>query len=115
MSLTPCRECTRLISTLAETCPGCGAPLKNPVYNQLPKVGDTFDGIITEIKEFGAFVEFMPGQQGLLHISEISWKRLETMEGIFNKGDIVKVKLVAQDPNSGKFKLSHKQTIPRIL
>jgi polyribonucleotide nucleotidyltransferase len=55
----------------------------------------------------------MPGKQGLLHISEISWKRLESMEGIFNEGDVVKVKLVGLDPKTGKFKLSHKVLLPK--
>jgi polyribonucleotide nucleotidyltransferase len=55
----------------------------------------------------------MPGKQGLLHISEISWKRLETMDGIYNEGDVVKVKLVGLDPKTGKFKLSHKVLLPR--
>jgi polyribonucleotide nucleotidyltransferase len=55
----------------------------------------------------------MPGKQGLLHISEISWSRLETMDGIFKEGDMVKVKLVGLDPKTGKFKLSHKALIPR--
>ena len=57
------------------------------------------------IKEFGAFVEFMPGKQGLLHISEISWSRLESMDGLFKEGDVVKVKLVGLDPKTGKFKI----------
>ena len=50
----------------------------------------------------------MPGKQGLLHISEISWKRLETMEGVLKEGDVVKVKLIGLDPKTGKFKLSRK-------
>lgn len=79
----------------------------------VPEVGDVYEGPIKGIKEFGAFVEFMPGKQGLLHISEISWSRLETMDGIFNEGDMVKVKLVGLDPKTGKFKLSHKALIPR--
>jgi polyribonucleotide nucleotidyltransferase len=74
----------------------------------VPEIGDEYDGVVKGVKEFGAFVEFMPGKQGLLHISEISWKRLETMEGIFNEGDTVKVKLIGLDPKTGKFKLSHK-------
>jgi len=79
----------------------------------VPEIGDVYDGIVKGIKEFGAFVEFMPGKQGLLHISEISWKRLETMDGIFKEGDEVKVKLVGLDPKTGKFKLSHKALLPR--
>jgi polyribonucleotide nucleotidyltransferase len=79
----------------------------------VPEIGDEYEGIVKGVKEFGAFVEFMPGKQGLLHISEISWKRLETMEGIFNEGDTVKVKLIGLDPKTGKFKLSHKVLLPR--
>jgi polyribonucleotide nucleotidyltransferase len=79
----------------------------------VPEVGDVYEGPIKGIKEFGAFVEFMPGKQGLLHISEISWSRLETMDGIFKEGDMVKVKLVGTDPKTGKFKLSRKALMPR--
>jgi polyribonucleotide nucleotidyltransferase len=79
----------------------------------VPEIGDEYEGVVKGVKEFGAFVEFMPGKQGLLHISEISWKRLETMEGIFNEGDMVKVKLIGLDPKTGKFKLSHKVLLPR--
>lgn len=79
----------------------------------VPQIGDVYEGPVKGIKEFGAFVEFMPGKQGLLHISEISWKRLETMEGLFNEGDMVKVKLVGLDPKTGKFKLSRKVLMPR--
>ena len=79
----------------------------------VPEIGDEYEGVVKGVKEFGAFVEFMPGKQGLLHISEISWKRLETMEGIFNEGDTVKVKLIGLDPKTGKFKLSHKVLLPR--
>ncbi len=79
----------------------------------VPQVGDVYEGPVKGIKEFGAFVEFMPGKQGLLHISEISWKRLETMDGLFKEGDMVKVKLVGLDPKTGKFKLSRKVLMPK--
>ncbi|MDQ6845285.1 MAG: polyribonucleotide nucleotidyltransferase [Bacteroidota bacterium] len=79
----------------------------------VPEVGDVYEGTVRGIKEFGAFVEFLPGKQGLLHISEIMWKRLESMEGVLNEGDKVKVKLVGVDPKSGKFKLSRKALIPK--
>lgn len=79
----------------------------------VPQVGDVYEGPIKGIKEFGAFVEFMPGKQGLLHISEISWKRLESMDGLFKEGDMVKVKLVGLDPKTGKFKLSRKVLMPK--
>ncbi|MEO8820387.1 MAG: polyribonucleotide nucleotidyltransferase [Ginsengibacter sp.] len=79
----------------------------------VPEIGDVFEGTVKGIKEFGAFVEFLPGKQGLLHISEIMWKRLENMDNIFQEGDKVKVKLVGVDPKSGKFKLSRKALLPR--
>ena len=79
----------------------------------VPVVGDTYEGTVKSIKEFGAFVEFLPKKEGLLHISEISWKRLETMEGVFKEGDKVKVKLLDIDPRTGKFKLSRKALMPR--
>jgi len=62
---------------------------------------------------YGAFVEFMPGKQGLLHISEISWSRIETMDGIFEEGQKVKVKLIGVDERNGKFKLSRKVLMDR--
>lgn len=62
---------------------------------------------------YGAFVEFLPGKQGLLHISEVSWKRLETLDGVLNEGDKVKVRLTGTDPKTGKFKLSRKVMLPK--
>lgn len=79
----------------------------------VPEVGDEFDATVKSIKEFGAFVEFLPGKQGLLHISEIMWKRLESMEGVLNEGDKVKVKIIGVDPKTGKFKLSRKVLLPK--
>ena len=79
----------------------------------VPQVGDVYDATVKSIKEFGAFVEFMPGKEGLLHISEITWKRLETMDGVLKEGEKIKVKLVGLDPRTGKFKLSRKVLIPR--
>ncbi|MFT4203093.1 MAG: polyribonucleotide nucleotidyltransferase [Chitinophagaceae bacterium] len=79
----------------------------------VPEVGTVYDGTIKSVKEFGAFVEFLPKKEGLLHISEISWSRLESMEGIYKEGDPVKVKLIGIDGKTGKFKLSHKALLPR--
>ncbi|HAO47594.1 MAG TPA: polyribonucleotide nucleotidyltransferase [Chitinophagaceae bacterium] len=79
----------------------------------VPVVGETYEGTVKSIKEFGAFVEFLPKKEGLLHISEISWKRLETMNGVFKEGDKVKVKLLDVDPKTGKFKLSRKVLLPK--
>ena len=79
----------------------------------VPEIGTIYDGTVKSIKEFGAFVEFLPKKEGLLHISEISWKRLETMEGVMKEGDKIQVKLMDIDPKTGKFKLSRKALIPR--
>ena len=74
----------------------------------VPQVGEVYEAKVKTIQPYGAFVEFLPKKEGLLHISEISWKRLESMEGIFKEGDTVKVKLIGLDPKTGKFKLSRK-------
>lgn len=79
----------------------------------VPEVGAEYEGVVKGIKEFGAFVEFMPGKQGLLHISEIMWKRLDTMDNVLNEGDHVKVKLIGVDPKTGKYKLSRKALLPK--
>ncbi len=79
----------------------------------VPQVGDVYEAKVKSIMPYGAFVEFLPGKQGLLHISEVSWKRLETLEGVLNEGDVVKVKLTGTDPKSGKFKLSRKILLPK--
>lgn len=79
----------------------------------VPEVNTVYTGTVKSIKEFGAFVEFLPKKEGLLHISEISWNRLETMDGIFKEGQQIEVKLVGIDPKTGKFKLSHKALLPR--
>lgn len=79
----------------------------------VPVVGDVYEATVKSIMPFGAFVEFLPGKQGLVHISEVSWKRLETLDGVLKEGDKVKVKLIGTDPKSGKFKLSRKVLIPK--
>jgi polyribonucleotide nucleotidyltransferase len=79
----------------------------------VPEVGEVYEGKVKSIMPFGAFVEFMPGKDGLLHISEIKWERLETMEGVLEVGEEVKVKLIEVDKKTGKFRLSRKVLIPR--
>lgn len=78
-----------------------------------PEVGETYESTVKSIMPYGAFVEFMPGKQGLLHISEVSWKRLENLDGVMKEGDKVKVKLTGTDPKTGKFKLSRKVLMPK--
>ncbi len=79
----------------------------------MPEVGEEYESKVKSIMPYGAFVEFMPGKQGLLHISEVSWKRLENLDGILKEGDTVKVKLVGVDHKTGKFKLSRKALMPK--
>ena len=79
----------------------------------LPEVGEIYEGKVKNIQAFGAFVEFLPGKDGLLHISEISWDRIETMDGVFKEGDKVQVKLVEVDKKTGKFRLSAKALLPK--
>jgi len=80
----------------------------------IPEVGETYIGKVKSIMSYGAFVEFLPGKEGLLHISEIEWKRTESMEqtGI-KEGDMIEVKLLDIDEKTGKFKLSRKALLPR--
>ncbi len=80
----------------------------------VPEVGEVYTGKVRSVMPYGAFVEFMPGRDGLLHISEIDWKRFETMEetGI-QEGDEIDVKLLDIDPKTGKFKLSHRVLIEK--
>lgn len=78
-----------------------------------PEIGETYTGKVKNIQPFGAFVEFMPGKDGLLHISEIKWERLESMEGVLEPGEEIMVKLIDVDKKTGKFKLSRKVLLPK--
>ncbi|MDR0995441.1 MAG: polyribonucleotide nucleotidyltransferase [Tannerella sp.] len=80
----------------------------------VPEVGEVYEGKISSIMPYGAFVEFMPGKDGLLHISEMDWKRLETVEETgLKEGDTIQVKLLDIDPKTGKFKLSRRALLPK--
>ncbi|MFB9862121.1 polyribonucleotide nucleotidyltransferase [Rufibacter immobilis] len=79
----------------------------------VPEVGEVYTGKVKSIQPYGAFVEFMAGKDGLLHISEVKWERLESMEGVLELGEEIKVKLVDIDPKTGKFKLSRKALLPK--
>jgi polyribonucleotide nucleotidyltransferase len=78
-----------------------------------PEVGDTYTATVKNITNYGAFVEFLPGKEGLLHISEIAYERLPSMDGVFEVGDTVDIKLIGVDPRSGKFRLSRKALLPK--
>jgi len=80
----------------------------------VPEVGKTYQGTVRSVMPYGAFVEFMPGKDGLLHISEIDWKRFETIEETgLKEGDTIDVKLLEIDPKTGKFRLSHRDLLPK--
>ncbi|MBR6176700.1 MAG: polyribonucleotide nucleotidyltransferase [Bacteroidales bacterium] len=78
-----------------------------------PEVGETYKGKVTSIQSFGAFVEILPGKEGLLHVSEIDWKRIENVEDVLHEGDEIEVKLLEVDKKSGKLRLSHRELLPK--
>jgi len=78
-----------------------------------PEIGEIYTGKVKNIMPFGAFIEFMPGKDGLLHISEIKWERIENMDGVLEAGEEIQVKLVDIDKKTGKFRLSRKVLLPK--
>ncbi|MCF6353135.1 MAG: polyribonucleotide nucleotidyltransferase [Cyclobacteriaceae bacterium] len=79
----------------------------------MPEEGEEYDGVVKSVVPFGAFIEFMPGKEGLLHISEIKWERIEKMDGVLAVGEDIRIKLIGVDPKSGKFRLSRKVLLPK--
>ncbi|MCS6981034.1 MAG: polyribonucleotide nucleotidyltransferase [Flavobacteriales bacterium] len=79
----------------------------------VPEIGETYEGKVVSNVPFGSFIEFLPGKQGLCHISELDWKRVDSADDVVKVGDTVKVKLIGTDEKTGKFKLSRKALLPR--
>ncbi len=79
----------------------------------VPEVGEVYRGTVKSIMTFGAFVEILPGKDGLLHISEIDWKHLDSMDGVLKEGDTVDVKLIEIDSKTNKLRLSRKVLLPK--
>lgn len=79
----------------------------------VPEIGKEYEGEVKNLQTFGAFVEFLPGKDGLLHISELSWGRVNNIEDVLKVGDKIKVKLTEIDKKTGKFKLSHRVLLPK--
>jgi polyribonucleotide nucleotidyltransferase len=77
-----------------------------------PVIGEIYQGKVKSILPFGAFVEFMPNKDGLLHISEVKWERVENLEQVLEVGEVIAVKLVDIDPKTGKYRLSRKSLLP---
>jgi polyribonucleotide nucleotidyltransferase len=80
---------------------------------RVPELNEVYKGKVKGITTFGAFVEILPNFQGLLHISEIDWKRIKTVEEVLKEGQEIEVKLIEIDQKSGKLKLSRKVLLPR--
>ena len=89
------------------------AVAKIKAITQVPEVGETYKGVVKSILPFGAFIEFLPGQDGMMHISEMEYRRLESFDGILSVGDEIEVKRSAIDEKTGKYKLSHKALLPK--
>ena len=114
ISIEEVDDCGRveIAATNKEALDGAKAKIKAIVA--IPEVGEVYSSTVKSIMPYGAFVEFMPGKEGLLHISEIEWKRFESMEDTgLKEGDTIDVKLLDIDQKTGKFKLSHKVLIPK--
>lgn len=79
----------------------------------MPEEGEVYDAIVKTIMPYGAFVEFLPGKEGLLHISEVEWRRLDSLEGVLKEGDKIQVKFLGNDPKTKKYKLSRKALLPK--
>ncbi len=79
----------------------------------VPEIGETYTGVVKSVVPFGAFIEFMPGKEALLHISEIKWERIEKMDGVLEVGEEIPVKLVGKDSKTGKLRLSRKVLLPK--
>ncbi len=79
----------------------------------VPEIGEVYDGVVKAVAPYGAFIEILPGKEGLLHISEIKWERLPSMEGVLEIGEEVKVKLLDVDKKTSKLKLSRKVLLPK--
>jgi len=79
----------------------------------VPEIGEIYQGVIKNIATYGAFVEIMPGRDGLLHISEVDHKRIENLNTYFKVGDRIEVQLIEVDPQTKKLKLSRKSILPK--
>jgi polyribonucleotide nucleotidyltransferase len=87
--------------------------VKNIVFPPQIEVGEIYEGVVKNIQAFGAFVEILPKQDALLHVSEIDWARVDDVRDVLKEGDRVTVKVIGKDPKNGKYKLSRKALIPK--
>ena len=80
---------------------------------EVPEEGKVYEGPVKSILEFGAFIEILPGKDGLMHISEYDWKRVDNLEDLIKVGDILQVKLIGIEEKTGKLKLSRRALLPK--
>jgi polyribonucleotide nucleotidyltransferase len=78
-----------------------------------PVVGEVYVGKVKSVLNYGAFVEFMPGKDGLLHVSEVRWERIENLETVLEVGEEIQIKLIGIDPKTGKYRLSRRVLLPQ--
>ena len=79
----------------------------------VPEEGEVYEAKVKTIMPYGAFVEFLPGKDGLLHISEVEWRRLDSLQGVLKEGEMIQVKYLGTDPKTGKYRLSRKVLLPK--
>lgn len=87
--------------------------VRSIVFPPQIEIGEIYEGTVKNIQPFGAFVEILPKQDALLHVSEIEWSRVENVRDFLKEGDKVKVQVIGKDPKNGKYKLSRKVLLPK--
>ncbi|MDZ4751019.1 MAG: polyribonucleotide nucleotidyltransferase [Flavobacteriales bacterium] len=87
--------------------------VRDIAFPRVIEIGEVYEGAVKTIQPFGAFVEIVPGQDGLIHVSELEWRRIQDVREVLNVGDLVKFKVIGRDPKNGKLKLSRKALLPR--
>lgn len=87
--------------------------VRNIVWPPQVEIGEIYEGPVKNIQAFGAFVEILPGQDGLIHVSELEWRRVQDVREVLKEGDIVKFQVIGRDPKNGKLKLSRKALLPK--
>ncbi len=87
--------------------------VKSIVWPPQVEIGAVYEGPVKTIQPFGAFVEIIPGQDGLIHISELEWRRIDDVNEVLKVGDLVKFKVLGKDPKTGKLKLSRRALLPK--
>lgn len=102
-----------ILSPNAESMEAAEKRIKMIAFPPTVEVGEEYEGKVKSVMPYGAFVEILPGTDGLIHISEMEWRKVDKVEDVMKEGDMVKFKVVGKDPKSGKFKLSRKVLLPK--